>query len=290
MVDSVIARVFPRKTMATPEDNLAFYDVPGMFAPTVDEVHVSVTFTYDQATAKELAYQWERVAPVKIGGPGWITEEYPYGDPGGAFTPGRYLRPGYIITSRGCNNRCWFCRVWRRGEIKEYPIPSGWNILDDNILATSKEHFSKVCDMLKKQKNRAEFTGGFEAKILSEWHIEKLKQLRIERIYFAYDTPDDYKYLQVAAEMMRDMGFRLGAHRMRCYVLVGAKKDTIEKAQKRLIDVVRLGYFPMSMLYKNNDGDADGSWVKFNTKWANPYTINAKIKQINPEFKNQEGE
>jgi len=42
-----IARVFPRKTVATPSDDLVFFDGLGLFPPTVDEVHISVTFSWD---------------------------------------------------------------------------------------------------------------------------------------------------------------------------------------------------------------------------------------------------
>lgn len=43
-----IARVFPRRTRATPTDELAFTDIPPLLSmPEIDEVHVSVAFTYD---------------------------------------------------------------------------------------------------------------------------------------------------------------------------------------------------------------------------------------------------
>ncbi len=66
-----IARVFPRQTSATPTDSMAFFDVPPMLGlPEIDEVHVSVAFTWDLAKAEWLAHQWEIVGvPVKIGGP-----------------------------------------------------------------------------------------------------------------------------------------------------------------------------------------------------------------------------
>lgn len=264
-----IARVFPRKTKAVPVDDLAFYDVPGLFPPEVDEVHVSVTFTWDQERATYLAEQWKPIAPVKIGGPGWITDKQPYGDSGGEFIPGRYLKPGYTITSRGCNNRCWFCKVWKRGNIIEYPIKSGYNILDDNILLTSKEHFESTCEMLERQKESPRFTGGLEAKLLTEWHVKKIKKLNPKSMFFAYDTPDDYQWLRRASEMLQDIGFKSSAHSMQCFVLIGWEKDTIEKAQKRLEQVMNLGMFPMSMLYKNNENVADAKWIKFNTYWAN---------------------
>lgn len=41
-----IARVFPRKTKATPDDELCFFGPPPLLnMPEVDEVHISVTFT-----------------------------------------------------------------------------------------------------------------------------------------------------------------------------------------------------------------------------------------------------
>jgi hypothetical protein len=49
-----IARVFPRMTKATPVDLLSFVGDPGLFPPEVDEVHVSVTFTYDMSEAERL--------------------------------------------------------------------------------------------------------------------------------------------------------------------------------------------------------------------------------------------
>lgn len=57
-----IARVFPRKTKATPDDSLAFFgDPPLLSLPDIDEVHVSVTFTEDRKKAEALAYQWEMI-------------------------------------------------------------------------------------------------------------------------------------------------------------------------------------------------------------------------------------
>ena len=61
-----IIRVFPRRTKATPNDALAYVGPPDLFAEA-DEVHVSVTFTYDKAIAEQLAEQWRWVAPVKLG-------------------------------------------------------------------------------------------------------------------------------------------------------------------------------------------------------------------------------
>ena len=68
--DRKIARVFPRITKATPDDDMCFFGPPPLLTlPEIDEVHVSCVFTYDRTKAEELAYQWEVVGvPVKIGG------------------------------------------------------------------------------------------------------------------------------------------------------------------------------------------------------------------------------
>jgi len=138
-----IAKVFPRKTNASPDDKLSFFSPPPKILPEIDEVHVSVTFTYDIEKAEKLAKSWNHVAPVKLGGPA-------FNDHGDIFVPGKYLKNGYVITSRGCPNNCWFCDVHEReGNIRELPITEGYNLLDSNILACSIEHIRKVFKMLK---------------------------------------------------------------------------------------------------------------------------------------------
>ena len=91
-----MARVFPRRTKATPDDALAYTTTPPKEVPDIVEVHVSVVFTYDIPKAEQLAEAWQHVGvPVKMGGPA-------YSLPGEDFTPGLYLKRGYVITSRGC--------------------------------------------------------------------------------------------------------------------------------------------------------------------------------------------
>lgn len=161
-----IIRVFPRHTNATPDDALAFTTTPPKVIPEADEIHISVAFTYDMEKAERLAEAWAKTGiPVKMGGPAT-------GEPGGGFTPGLYLRNGYVLTSRGCPNSCWFCAVpGREGGLRELPVTDGHLILDDNLLACSEPHIRKVFEMLKRQPERPAFTGGLEAKILKAWHV-----------------------------------------------------------------------------------------------------------------------
>lgn len=271
-----IARVFPRKTKATPTDEYCFFNAPGMFLPPIDRVHISVVFTYDLPKAEQLAREWEWIAPVNIGGPA-------LNEPGGEFVPGMYLKPGYVITSRGCPNRCWFCSVWRREgyEIRELPITEGNNILDDNLLACSDGHIQAVFQMLKRQKfGQPMFTGGLEAKRLKDWHIEALRELRPKEIFFAYDTPDDYEPLVEAGRRLLAAGFTRASHTLRAYVLIGYPNDSFEKAEQRLIQTIKAGFMPMAMLYRDQRGEVSKEWAQLQREWARPAIVNSKIKEV----------
>jgi hypothetical protein len=266
-----IIRVFPRRTNATPDDGLVRIGSPGLFDETdaPDKVHISVSFSWDLPEAERLQKEWSRLAPVEIGGPAT-------GAAGGDFTPGMYLKNGYVITSRGCPNRCWFCTVWRReGEtVRELPVTEGWNVLDDNILSCSESHIRAVFAMLAKQKKRPLFTGGLEAAKLKPWHVEELARLKPSRMFFAYDTPDDREPLYEAGKMLMAAGFKT-CHPLRAYVLIGYAGDTLEKAEARLFDCVKAGFTPMAMLYRDKTGERDPKWKAFTRKWARPAAISA---------------
>ena len=199
-----IIRVFPGKTKLTPDDANVVVNRAPMLFDEADEIHVSVLFKHDVSLGHYLARQWEKVAPVKLGG-------VAFDEPGGDFVPGLYVKRGAVITSRGCNNRCWFCSVWRReGQVRELPITEGWNVLDDNLLSCSEKHVRKVFEMLDVQKrlgNRPQFSGGFEARLLKDWHVDLLSKLKPRRMFFAYDSSDDLDPLVVASCKLREAGF-----------------------------------------------------------------------------------
>ena len=268
-----VARVFPRRTKATPIDPLAFVGPPDLFPPDVDRVEISVTFTWDLPEAERLAEAWEKVAPVSIGGPAT-------GQAGGDFLPGRYLRPGYTITSRGCPNRCWFCSVWKRESgIRELPITAGWIVQDDNLLACSECHVRKVFAMLARQRRRVQFTGGLEARRLEDWHVDLLASLKPRPVvFFSFDNRDDWEPLRVAARKLFEAGFTRQSHRVQCYVLIGYPGDELWTAEERLRATLDLGLTPMAMLWRGESGRTTQQWSAFQRQWARPALIHARGK------------
>lgn len=234
-------RVFPRRTKWTPTDALAFIGDPPLFRPPEQPVRVSCAFTWDKLEALRLARSWGRFyGDVKLGGPA-------FGDPGGEFVPGRFIREGVTITSRGCPNRCPWCLVPRReGSIRELPIRGGWIVQDNNLLACTREHQGAVFKMLARQPHPIEFKGGLEPARLTPWHVERLLDLRLGEIWLACDSPAALPALEHAADLLH----RLGPRKKRCFVLIGFGRESLEQASARLRRIFDLGMWPFAQLYQ----------------------------------------
>lgn len=269
-----IIRVFPTKTNATPDDeNVRIRQTPSLF-DQASEVHISVTFSWDKPWAEWAARQWDAVAPVKLGGPA-------YNEPGSDFVPGMYMKKGYVITSRGCPNRCWFCSVPKLegGKLRELPVTDGWILTDDNLLACSPQHIETVFTMLARQPHRPQFVGGLEAALLTPDMALRLKSLRPKSLFFAYDTPNDLEPLQEAGKMLLGAGFTKASGDLCAYVLCGFKGDTFDKAIKRFSQVWKAGFLPMAMVYRDEKGDKPKNWAEFQHTWANMFIVPVKCKQ-----------
>ncbi len=274
-----LIRVFPRKTKATPDDRLSYFGPPDLFAEA-DEVHVSVTFTADKPKAERLAEDWKHIAPVKVGG-------VAYRDSSLEFIPGRYIKPGYTITSRGCPRNCWFCavpKIWPMAN--PLPIHDGRNVLDDNLLAAPEWHVRAVFEMLRRQDRRIHFTGGLEAKALQDYQVELLASLKPRPVcFFAYDPGDAYETLVSAARRMLDAGWTRESHRLRSYCLIGYPFDTFQKAEKRLRDLLRIGFTPYAMLWEPDTPSAEKwrpspEWKRFQREWLRPAIIHRRAVSV----------
>jgi len=266
-------RVFPRRTKWTPTDDLSFIGDPPLFRPSVQPVCISCTFTWDINESERLKRSWERFYPdVYVGGPA-------YDDLGGEFVPGRFVKEGVTITSRGCNKKCSYCFVpGREGKIREYPIKAGWILQDNNILACSKEHQKKVFEMLQGQK-QINFNGGLDPLLLKPWHIKEFDRLSVRHFWFACDHPGTIPHIKKVADLMTDYK----QWQKRCYVLIGFDDETISKAEKRLNKVYELGFLPFAQLFQ---GKKKRPWTKewdaLQRKWCRPaaYRIKSLTNQI----------
>jgi hypothetical protein len=263
-----IARVFLHQNNMTPNDSDAYFGPPHLNTPVYDEVHISVVFTWHKEQAQGLAEQWRRHSKrVLIGGPA-------FNDPGEDFIPGRYMRQGITITSRGCPNNCAFCFVPKReGKIRELPIQAGNIIQDNNFLACSHSHRLKVYQMLKTQKAIC-FKGGLEALRLTVHEIEYMRGLRIREFWLACDTPNSLWPVINAFVRLRTAGFK--NYQFRCYVIIG--KD-IKEETDRLQTLLDFGIKPFAQLYRADDPiQYSKEWKDLQCKWCRPAAMLAKKK------------
>jgi len=273
-----IARVFPRRTTMTPTDKDAYIGLPTLFMPYYDEAHISVTFTWDMKRAEELMKEWAPYAKrTMLGGPAMNSK-------GMEFVAGKYLKNGITITSRGCPNNCPFCFVPKReGQIRELPIVSGNIVQDNNLLACSKSHLRKVFAMLRKER-QVDFPGGLEAGRITDAIVDDLRTLRIRQLWLAYDVPEQEKSLVRAVQRLKKYFKR---DKLRCYVLIGYKGDTIEAAEGRLRRAFEIGTLPFAMRYRTPDSKWQGTylfkeraWNLLARQWTRPAIIKSRMKYV----------
>ena len=79
--------------------------------------------------------------------------------------------------------------------------------------------------------------------------------------------------------MMQEGHSPLG-HRMCCYVLIGYRGDTFEKAEKRMTDAMVAGFLPYAMLYRDEKGERNSEWMKFQREWLRPAITGSKMREI----------
>ena len=235
-------RVFPRRTKWTPNDDFVFIGEPPIIGKPPDlPVYVSCTFTWDLNECERIYRSWSaQYSNVFIGGPA-------LDDPGDEFEPGRFIKSGVVMTSRGCPKDCPWCFVPKReGQLREIAISNGHIVQDNNLLACSDQHLEMVFKMLAGQSHGAQFMG-FDAEFLTDFHVDLLDSIRVDRMFFSYDHCGSTYHLEKVAEMLS----HYDRNKKRCYVLIGYDGESIKSAEKRLLKVWKLGYMPFSMLYKN---------------------------------------
>ena len=267
-------RVFATKTDWTPTDDFAFYDEPPLYlkVPKKMPVKISVTFTWDIKKGNRLCSAWmHQSKDVSIGGPS-------IGGPPGDFIPGRFLKEGITITSRGCPKKCPWCLVSQReGGLREINIAPGYIIQDNNLLACSHGHIEKVFEMLSRQKRAAQFKGGLDVDYLGHWHIDLMKQIRIGELWIACDSEKGLAKLPKARDLLGDWPI----DKRRCYVLVGYEGDTPEAAQRRCERIYdnENGFLPFAQYYQLPTAQrriVTKEWHFTVRKWSRPAAYRSK--------------
>jgi hypothetical protein len=161
------------------------------------------------------------------------------------------------FTSRGCIRSCSFCAVPKiEGELRELkewePKPI---VCDNNLLACSQRHFDSVIDRLKPIQG-VDFNQGLDARLLTDHHVDRLKELSLALVRFSWDNIASESIVIDSIKRMIAAGFPKG--RIRVYVLFGFN-DSPDDALYRFETLKKLGlpknnpqrYQPLDALTKN---------------------------------------
>jgi hypothetical protein len=148
-----------------------------------------------------------------------------------------YKNIGFM--TRGCIRNCKFCVVrTKEGYIRAvanlYDI---WDrvsrkviFLDNNALALM-EHFSIICEQLRKEKVEADWNQGLDHRLLTPEAVDLMKSIRHHEYRFAFDSPKMIDSVDKAITLLQAQGI----NRCSWYVLCGFD-TTFEE------DLFRLNY------------------------------------------------
>ena len=220
-----------------------------------DKAYLSVVFSWQLGRAFQRAAWLKAMGyEVIVGGPGAYTH-LDYFD--GVAVVGKSIdtlwrhNPEATFTSRGCLRSCPFCIVPKiEGtlvELKEWEVKP--IVCDNNILATSSKHFDSVIDKLKTLKG-VDFNQGLDARLLTDHHADRLRELDTSIIRIAWDNIKSEKAVMRAIALLQDAGFPL--RHIRAYVLIGFT-DTPDDALYRLQTLKDMGLMPNPMRYQPLD-------------------------------------
>ena len=161
----------------------------------------------------------------------------------------------YGFLTRGCCNDCSFCIVSKkegRCSKKVADLSEFWNgqkyikLLDPNLLAC-KEHM-ELLQQLVDSKARVDFTQGLDARFINEKNLNLLKQIKIERLHFAFDFMKFEKQIINGLSLVKQ---HLDINDRNAIIYILTNFDTsVEDDLYRIKKIRELGFAPDIRIYR----------------------------------------
>jgi len=129
--------------------------------------------------------------------------------------------------------------------------------------------------MLKGQRG-IQFSGGLDARLITDRIADDLRGLRINQLFLSCDTKEAIKPLR---EAVNKLG--LSRDKVRCYVLLKFNpNETISEASERLEMVWEAGCVPFAQLYQPADKfiKYDLQWREFARFWSRPAIMKSNMR------------
>ncbi len=230
-----------------------------------DATYLSIVFSWDMPRAMERIRQPKfGEKRFVVGGPAVrLQPDYFKGYAEVRMTDGDWLskhNPQATRTSLGCIRKCKFCAVSKTEgdlvELNDWPIRP--IVCDNNLLACSNKHFEGVIGKLKTL-DWCDFNGGLDARVMTQYHADRLAELKKPHIRLAWDNIKDERIVLGAVSMLRKAG--IPRAQIGIYILIGFC-DTPGDALYRLeTTALALGLTPNPMRYQPLDATKKNCFV-----------------------------
>ncbi len=168
----------------------------------------------------------------------------------------------YGFLTRGCPRNCGFCHVAQkpadgRCSHKVADLSEFWDgqkkivLCDPNILACP-QHLG-LLQQLVDSKAKVNFNQGLDIRLVNDRNMELLKQIRLERIHFAFDRWQDKDLIEPKLRMFRK-AVSYSHRQIGVYILTNFD-TTIEQDLYRIQLCRELDFAPYPMIYDKEHCD-----------------------------------
>jgi len=137
------------------------------------------------------------------------------------------INPEATRTTVGCIRHCKFCGIGiNKIEADGFKELSDWPDLpiltDNNLLASSRQHFDKVIDRLLKW-GWCDFNQGLDIRLLNKYHAERIAVIKKPHCRLAYDNKREKEKFIKAYSLLRNA--KIANKNISSYVLIGFDSD-----------------------------------------------------------------
>ena len=176
----------------------------------------------------------------------------------------------YGFLTRGCPRHCDFCIVGDKEglrSVKVADLSEFWRgqkkivLLDPNVLACKDR--MNLLDQLIESKSIVDFSQGLDIRLTNEAVAEKLNNIRVKRLHFAWDNP--HQDLTPYFKRFTEVYSRKSCSGKVVYTLVNFN-STMEQNLYRIYTLRDLGYDPYVMVYDKPNAPKE---IKDLQRWVN---------------------